>query len=297
MDNIYEGYSFLQEYLVTSLLALGAYSTFKNMSQSALNAKMMNSLQREINKCDPRNKKLALSIVNRYSTQLTQIYNGKLDKKTLKKLGNAQSVIATYFYRPLTQIINGPDPNWKREVQLYLQSNVTKINRSQNTANMISLAAIGTGAAGVAGVTAAGTVGLGLFGLNVVKSQLSHFNSLFYLRKMGKELEACNDRQTATKIVDKYCYQIANDLQQIVIKSGKKVPLNIQLELRSRLGGPLISIINNQQNKYWKILAVDYLKSYKSQQNIQYVCNTISQLIMPAAMSKFLGSGSNSTGK
>jgi len=288
-------YSFLEEFLIPALLTLGAYSTFKNMSQSALNAKMMNSMQKELGRCDPRNRKLALSIVNRYSTQLTQIYARKLDKKTLKKLAGAQNLINTYFKRPLDEIINSPNPNWKRDLSFFLQKNITSINRKQNASNMLTLAALGTGAgiatAGAATATGAalGQVSLSLFGYRVIQSQLKHFNSVYYIKNMLKEMEACNDRQTALKIVDKYCYQISQGLNSIVIKSGKKVPMDIQLELRTRLAKPLIDIINNPNNKYWKILAIDYIKSHRAQETIQYVSNTISQLIIPTAIRKSLG--------
>lgn len=291
-------YSFLEEFLVPTLLAFGAYSTFKNMSQSALNAKMMNSMQRELGKCDPRNKRLALSIINRYSTQLTQIYAKKLDKKTLKKLAVAQNLIDTNFKRPLEQIINSPNPNWKKDMSVFLQKNVKRINQRQSNANMLSLAAIGTGAGiAAAGGTATaagaalGKASLSLFGFNVIKSQFQHFNSMYYLNNMCKELEACNDndRQTAINIIDKYCYQISQGLNSIVIKSGKKVPIDIQLELRTKLAKPLMDIINNKNNKYWKILVIDYVKSNKAQQSVQYVSNTLSQLIVPFAISKSIG--------
>lgn len=278
-------YSFLEEFLVPALLGLGAYSTFKNMSQTALNSKMMNGLQVEIRKCDPRNKQLALNIVNKYSTQLTQIYGKKLDKATLKKLAITQNLINTNLKRPLEQIINSADKDWKMTSIQYLYKNVTRIIRQQNSANMLSAAAIGVGGAAAAGLVPT-SIGLGLYGANVIRSQFKHFNSMFYLNKMSKELEACNTRQDAIKVIDKYCYQISNDLNQIVIKSGKKTPIDIQLQLRQQLANPLLEIINNQNNKYWKVLAVDYVKSQKAFQNVQYVCNSISQLVVPVAMSR-----------
>ena len=282
---MFDKYSFLEEFLVPALLGLGAYSTFKNMSQTALNSKMMNGLQVEIRKCDPRNKQLALNIVNKYSTQLTQIYGKKLDKATLKKLAITQNLINTNLKRPLEQIINSADKDWKMTSMQYLYKNVTKIIRQQNSANMLSAAAIGVGGAAAAGL-APTSLSLGLFGANVIRSQFKHFNSMFYLNKMSKELEACNTRQDAIKVIDKYCYQISNDLNQIVIKSGKKTPIDIQLQLRQQLANPLLEIINNQNNKYWKVLAVDYVKSQKAFQNVQYVCNSISQLVVPVAMSR-----------
>ena len=291
MDN--NNYSLVNEsILLPALLSYGAYSTLQNMGQTQWNSRMLNKMQIELGRCDPRNRRKALQIVNKYSTQLVQLFGKNLSKGALKKLAVTQSLINSNFRYPLEQIINNSQsPNWKKDLTLYLQKNVKKIRGQQNAANLFSAAAIGTGAAAVGGLATAVTapVGLSLFGYNVVQSQLKHFNSLFYLNRMAKELEACQTREDAVKLVDRYCYQISKDLGDIIIKSGKKIPLNIQLQLRRSLAQPLFGIINNQTNKYWKIVAVDYVKSQKAQQNIQYVCNTLSQLVVPTMMAKLKG--------
>ena len=286
-------YSLINEsILLPALLSYGAYSALQSMSQTQWNSRMLYKMQVELSKCDPRNRRKALEIVNRYSTQLTQLYGKSLSKGAAKKLAITQNLINNTFKYPLEQIINNSQSvNWKRDLDFYLQKNITKIRRQQNTRNLISAAALGTGAAAAGGLATSVTapVGLSLFGYNVLRTQLSHFNSLFYLNRMAKEMEACQTREEATAIVDRYCYQISKDLGDIVIKSGKKIPMNIQLQLRRSLAQPLFGIINNQTNKYWKIVAVDYIKSQKAQQNIQYVCNTLSQLVVPTLMTQLKG--------
>ena len=59
-------------------MGMGAINTIKSIGQNKFNNKYINLMYRELGACNDRNQ--ALSIVNRYTTQLTSMYN-KMDKK------------------------------------------------------------------------------------------------------------------------------------------------------------------------------------------------------------------------
>ena len=264
-------------------LGMGALGTVKNIRQNNFNSKYLDLMYRELGACGSRQQ--ALEIVNRYSTKLTSMYN-KVDKKLISKNQIMQTFINTNFRIPLIRIINNPqDPNWKANALTFFKKNRHKINIKNNVGALTtatSLAAGGALMSGLGGATAA-TIATSSFWVNAAVRQLKTFNITRYLNKMKIEIQNCPDdnRQFAQQILEKYCYDISNNIQTIANKSGKKINFNVQQQLRARFLTPCLQIINNPQNKYWKVTLIDYIDSEKIQGVVQSVCDAISQLIIP----------------
>lgn len=280
-------YSFLTEFLGTALgtlgLAMGTMGTIKNIGQNRFNNKYMGLMYKELSAC--KNRQQALQIVNRYTTQLTQMYN-KMDKKTVNRVAVMQNFLKINFQIPLTKIINNPqDINWKQNALTFLKKNRRKINTKNLINTGVTTASLAAGGAimtGVGGATAA-AVASSTFLLNTAVRQLKIFNSTRYLNAMEKEIQNCPDdnRQLAAQILQKYCYDISNNIQSIVNKSRKKINFDIQQQMRARFLTPCLQIINNQNNRYWKVSLIDYIKTEKLQAIIQHVCDSITQLLIP----------------
>ena len=280
-------YSFLHESITAALgtvgLTMGAYSTLKNANQNIFNNKYMKLMYEELAACKNRNQ--ATQIVNRYTTQLTKIYS-KLDKKLVNKLAIMQNFLNINFRIPLIKIIsNREDPDWKKNALTFLQRNKSKINlkNAANTGLRVASLAAGGALLGGVGGTAATTVASSTFLINTAVRQLKIFNSTRYINAMLKELDNCpdNDRNLAAKIIEKYCYDISNNIQNIVNKSGKKINFDIQQEMRTKFLVPCLQIINNPKNRYWKINLTDFIRAEKLQAIIQHICDTITYLIIP----------------
>ena len=290
-------YTFLQEFITAAAalsalpmalgatsLGLGAKSTYNNVRQNSFNNKYLNLMYRELGACATRQK--ALEIVNRYSTKLTAMYGKMVNKKMSNKLAIMQNFINTNFKIPLTKIItNQQDPNWKVNALTYFRKNSRNINIKnalRTTATATSLAAGGALMSGLGGATAA-IIAASTLWINVAVRQLKTFNSTRFLNRMKIELQNCPDdnRQLAQQILEKYCYDISNNIKTIVDKSKKKINFDVQQQLRSRMLTPCLQIIYNNQNRYWKVSLIDYIETQKIQDVIQNICDTISQLLIP----------------
>lgn len=265
-------------------LGMGAINTIKNSKQNRFNNKYMNLMYKELAACRDRNQ--ALSIVNRYSTQLTSMYS-KMDKKVVNKVSAMQNFINTNFRIPLIKIINNQqDPNWKQNALTYFKKNKNKINFKnalQTGVSTASLALSGTGLA--TGASAVHYASQALFYAKSAINQLKSFNSARYFTNLEKELAACPDdnKQMAAQIIQKYCFDISNNIQTIVNKSQKKINYNVQQQMRTRFLVPCMQIIN-QNNRYWKMSLIDYIKAEKLQGVIQSICDSITQLLIPNVM-------------
>ena len=294
-------YSFLQEFLATTgmvlapaLLGLGAYSTYKGYNQGKVNTSVMSRMYSELVKCPPNDRQMALNIVNKYTNTQQSTNTFAKDKDVQKRTIIAQSIINQTFRTPLLHIIQN-SPDWKNDALTYFAKNARHMDKKQKIGTAISTLGLATGAAGTATMMTGAamnplisTAGLSLFALNTIQTQLKYFKSKIYINRMINELNATNDRQECIDIINKYCYQITNDLQNIINKSGKKIPLDVQNEMRVKFATPLIQICNNTSNAYWKTVLIDNINSQKIQDNIQYVADLIGRLIIPKFMSKFI---------
>lgn len=264
-------------------LGMGAIGTIKNIGQNRFNNKYMNLMYKELAACNDRNQ--AMSIVNRYTTQLTSMYN-KMDKKIVNKVAIMQNFLNINFRIPLIRIINNQnDLNWKQNALTFLKTNKRKINFKNTLKTGVTAASLTAGGALLGGVggTAAAAVSQSIFYINAAIKQLKTFNSVRYINSMKKELQNCPDenRQLAAQILQKYCYDISNQIQTIANKSGKKINFDIQQQMRTRFLIPCMQIINDTNNKYWKMTLLDHMEAEKLQGVIQTICDNITQLLIP----------------
>lgn len=285
-------YTFLQEIVGTTIFGaltlMSALSLVKNLSYGSFSNKYINFMTNEMNNCPPQNRQAALKIINKYAAMLSQMYSN-VDKKTMKKIQYFENLFRTNYYIPLKNIItNQNDPNWKQTATNYILKNNKKIknkNRLNNTVHAVSLGASGAAAGGIAAASAVSGV---LFTVRNVADQLKFFNGQRYIKKMEKELKACqeNDRQTAVNIVNKYCFNIAKYIQNSVDKTGKQIPFNIQDKMRNEFLNPLLSLITDQNNKYWKVMVLDRIQEQKIQQTVSHISNTVAYALLPKVLPK-----------
>lgn len=285
-------YSFLQEVVGTvlfaGLTALSAYSLFKNLRSNSFNNSYINNLNKEINNCDPNDRNGALNIINKYASILNKIkFNNeiKVNRSMLKKLQMAQNFFFTNYYTPLKQIIsNNNDLNWKQSALNYISKNHKKIKRKNNLNTAIHATSLGLSGAGAAGIQAAKYATMSIFAIRNLLKQLKFFNGNKYIKKMEKELQKCpeTDRITARNIVNKYCFDITSYIQNTANKTNKKIPFNIQQKMRHEFAGPLLDLINDTNNKYWKIMVMDMVQQSKLQNTVQHICDTVTTAITTA---------------
>lgn len=273
-------------------MGMGAINTIKNIRQNRFNNKYLNLMYKELAASQSREK--ALEIVNRYSTQLTSMYGNMVNKKMQRSVAIMQNFINLNFRIPLSKIIRNPqDLNWKANALTYFKKNSRKINLKNAATTALGATSLAAGGAMLGGgmtglLTPASygtlsTVTTSLFWVRAALNQLKTFNTTKYLNKMKAELQQCpnENRQLAQQIIERYCYDIANNIQSIVNKTKKKINFNIQQDLRNRFLIPCSQIINNQNNKYWKMSLIDYLDTQKLQGVIQNICDSISQILIP----------------
>lgn len=273
-------------------IGMGAIGTLKNIKQNRFNNRYLSLMYKELAAAPTREK--ALEIVNRYSTSLTSMYGNMVNKKMQQRVAIMQNFINLNFRIPLIKIIRNPqDLNWKANALTYFKKNSRKINLKNAAKTALGATSLAAGGAMLGGnltgmltpgtAQTLGTVTTSLFWTRAALNQLKTFNSTIYLNRMKAELQNCpdDDRQTAQQILEKYCYDIANNIQGIVNKSKKKINFSIQQDLRNRFLIPCFQIINNPNNKYWKMTLMDYLDTQKLQGIVQNICNSITQILIP----------------
>ena len=114
----------------------------------------------------------------------------------------------------------------------------------------------------IAAISTVATTGMYIYrSIFIARSTKMITNMKMELQSVGD-----NDRKKASEIVYKYSYNIDAYGKKVNPKMSK----GLEHEIRNNLYDPLMSIIMDKTNKFWKIKALDYLTTDRIQSILQH---------------------------
>jgi hypothetical protein len=281
MKNLNPIYEFITMATVgAGMLGLSAISTLKNMNQNAFNKKISSMFMNALYKSN--NKQEAVQIIDSYCNRLQQM---NTDKSLQKKIAITQHFLKTNYYMPCINIIKqSDDKTWKTNLLNHLKKNSKKLAISSGLKTAATMGTLALSGGAMAGNAMMGMAAMANGIYRIIKRNLQYFNSARYINSLIKELKNCSDTDImgAINIVNKYCYNISNDIQSNIDKTKKKVPFNIQQKIRQQFV-PILNIIQ-QGSPYWKIQCIDYLQTNKIQEGTQVICDSVLHYIVTYSM-------------